>query len=91
MAALPRGPCLPPSPPLIPLQLLTFTSSKRIMGYMVNSWPMMVVAWLIAIVCMSINGYLVVSQLEVLAKLCGTSDCASSVFGTAAAAPQRRF
>mmetsp|Transcript_8741 Transcript_8741/g.25182 ORF Transcript_8741/g.25182 Transcript_8741/m.25182 type:complete len:557 (+) Transcript_8741:281-1951(+) len=52
--------------PFALIPLLTFTSSKRIMGYMVNSLPMTILSWCIATTCLSINGYLVISQLDEL-------------------------
>jgi len=50
--------------PFALIPLLSFTSSKRIMGHMVNSAGMQALSWGIAAVCMAINGYLVISQLE---------------------------
>jgi natural resistance-associated macrophage protein len=49
-------------------QLLSFTSSKRIMGHMVNSLSMQILSWCIAAICMTINGYLVISKLEVSSR-----------------------
>jgi len=50
--------------PFALIPLLSFTSSKRIMGHMVNSLSMQILSWCIAAICMTINGYLVVSKLE---------------------------